>query len=379
MEGPAEVPVLDLRLPQGCTLVTALRILFETRSVIAMTAEQIDKLLCGLAEIYVAIPSPEVLSVDDAHVLFASIVMLNGDLHSHSKSHVPMTRSQFMQNLQGAKGADDNGENGTDFDSDMLGHIYAAVKNNEIMDATPRFPPRSITHALIGCCYRNSKDSPQETKSEQGKLSKRGRVMDEHEGKLDRAGWLLIKPVDNKSWWARMRGMSRQRRVHATLLGSHLLLNSTQPAHGTEMSKRCEVILVRHMIAELNSSGDPVTVRLWHPSGRCWMLMMENEADALSWIEAINFAAARDSAPPLPLSVASVKSSVLTLPVLPEYMANEAVDEKLERYWQSANKNPHPDIRKIHGLYYSVLSTASRKEAAGANKKYFLATTVIWV
>ena len=52
--------------------------------------------------------------------------MLNGDLYNPNNP-VKMTADQYVRNLGGLLGADENGENGTDYPDSLLRGLYADV------------------------------------------------------------------------------------------------------------------------------------------------------------------------------------------------------------------------------------------------------------
>eukprot|EP00090_Calanus_glacialis_P001547 TRINITY_DN11122_c0_g1_i1.p1 TRINITY_DN11122_c0_g1~~TRINITY_DN11122_c0_g1_i1.p1 ORF type:complete len:1921 (+),score=712.97 TRINITY_DN11122_c0_g1_i1:73-5835(+) len=65
---------------------------------------------------------------DSPYTLAYAVIMLNTDQHNKNahKNNVPMTQEQFIKNLRGTNG-------GGDHDPEVMGEIYQAIKNDEII------------------------------------------------------------------------------------------------------------------------------------------------------------------------------------------------------------------------------------------------------
>jgi len=65
---------------------------------------------------------------DSPYTLAYAVIMLNTDQHNKNahKNNVPMTQEQFIKNLRGTNG-------GGDHDPEVMGEIYVAIKNDEII------------------------------------------------------------------------------------------------------------------------------------------------------------------------------------------------------------------------------------------------------
>eukprot|EP00051_Salpingoeca_urceolata_P012707 m.157302 g.157302 ORF g.157302 m.157302 type:complete len:546 (+) comp17580_c0_seq1:126-1763(+) len=270
--------------------------------------------------------------------LVAAMFLLNTDLHSADVVR-RMTLSRFRRNLEGVA-------DGGNFPKDLLNSVYADIKQEALgwaHDDDPEVNSMNLSreHSAPSRAGRNFTDTPPHRvvsmKSRRPNDPLRLLNLGDPLKECVKRGCVTRKILTPAVGERRSSLSGRPwRRLYAMLLGSRLTFHALEDQPHTEAEttrKIFDLVLVRHGIAleALDYAKREHVFKLRLANGSTMLLQAESDQDMAEWISAINTQAALDSAPPLPMPVASAAAK-FQRPTFPESRSTETVNEKVERY-----------------------------------------------
>lgn len=340
----------------GFSIVDALRLMLRSFALLGEASET-ENILKGFSERYFE-QSPTIISdalkllpdtgqaslnddvvnvVDNVFVLATSCVMLNGDLYNKNNPR-KMTVDQYVRNLEGLLGADDEGNNGIDFPENLLRNNYQAIMEREIVQAgaVPSKRQLKVSSTQINHSMKTRKAYRGRRRAEATSVFENpeplGRVI--MHGVLERA--VVRKSYDEQS---KSDSALKWKSKHVSLVGNRLLFHNRKKqlsdADPQEFTKDLsEAILVRHCYGEFVGTTKKETAQfsLVQCTGRVWHFRTMSVDTAMQWIDTLNLCSAQFSPPPIPSGIG--KYGKYRLPIYPANSCRpEAKEQKLG--WQS--------------------------------------------
>eukprot|EP00040_Diaphanoeca_grandis_P024425 m.134222 g.134222 ORF g.134222 m.134222 type:complete len:576 (+) comp29725_c1_seq8:48-1775(+) len=328
----------------GLSIVDALRLMMRNLAFLGEASET-ARILDGFSQRY-AEQSPGSFgpasdAVDNTLRVTTATVMLNGDRYNKNVKD-KMTKAQFTRMLEGQQGADDEGENGLDFDKTILSEIFDQVLYNEIRQAGQgnHFAPKKFRGTIpfqMAFCSKRGKRKP-DVELIFSLPEPLARVDFEE---------VVARRVVRKDFHETIT-LRKWRPKRISLLGSRLLYHSVKRNLDAKLPHTYSrglrnAFLVRHTLAEVlkpeeieeGASG----FKLGHADGRLWHFRTKSIQSAQQWVDLLNKTAALHSPPPIAAAVASRNAEFLMPMHTVGACRKETLDEKTE--WQTALLSKH--------------------------------------